>query len=30
MTIIYVTHDPRMAEFGERLILLRDGKIVDE
>jgi putative ABC transport system ATP-binding protein len=30
MTIIYVTHDPRMAEFGQRLILLRDGKIVDE
>ncbi len=30
MTIIYVTHDPRMAEFGKRLILLRDGKIVDE
>jgi len=30
MTIVYVTHDPRMAEFGERLILLRDGKIVDE
>jgi putative ABC transport system ATP-binding protein len=30
MTIIYVTHDPRMAEFSQRLILLRDGKIVDE
>ncbi|MGD2078482.1 MAG: ABC transporter ATP-binding protein [Chloroflexota bacterium] len=30
MTIVYVTHDPRMAEFGKRLILLRDGKIVDE
>jgi putative ABC transport system ATP-binding protein len=30
MTIVYVTHDPRMAEFGRRLILLRDGKIVDE
>lgn len=30
MTIVYVTHDPRMAEFGQRLILLRDGKIVDE
>ncbi|MFN2221639.1 MAG: ABC transporter ATP-binding protein [Chloroflexota bacterium] len=30
MTIVYVTHDPRMAEFSRRLILLRDGKIVDE
>ncbi len=30
MTIVYVTHDPRMAEFGQRLILLRDGKILDE
>ena len=30
MTILYVTHDPRMAEFSQRLILLRDGKIVDE
>ena len=30
MTIVYVTHDPRMAEFSQRLILLRDGKIVDE
>jgi putative ABC transport system ATP-binding protein len=30
MTIVYVTHDPRMAEFGRRLIHLRDGKILDE
>jgi putative ABC transport system ATP-binding protein len=30
MTIVYVTHDPRMADFAQRLILLRDGKIVDE
>jgi putative ABC transport system ATP-binding protein len=30
MTIVYVTHDPRMAEFGRRLIHLRDGKIHDE
>ena len=30
MTIVYVTHDPRMAKFSQRLILLRDGKIVDE
>jgi putative ABC transport system ATP-binding protein len=30
MTIVYVTHDPRMSEFGQRLIQLRDGKIGDE
>ena len=29
MTIIYVTHDPRMAKFAERVIQLRDGKIVN-
>jgi putative ABC transport system ATP-binding protein len=27
MTIIFVTHDPRMAEFSRRLILIEDGKI---
>jgi putative ABC transport system ATP-binding protein len=30
MTIVYVTHDPRMAEYAERVILLRDGKVVTE
>jgi len=29
MTIVYVTHDPRMAEFSEKLIHLRDGKVVN-
>jgi len=29
-TIIYVTHDPRMAKFATRLIQLRDGVIVEE
>lgn len=29
MTIAYVTHDPRMAEFAGRLIELRDGKILN-
>jgi putative ABC transport system ATP-binding protein len=29
-TIIYVTHDPRMAKFAERLIQLRDGRIVED
>jgi putative ABC transport system ATP-binding protein len=28
MTIIYVTHNPRMAEFASRLIYLYDGKLV--
>jgi putative ABC transport system ATP-binding protein len=30
MTIVYVTHDPRMAKFAERVIELRDGRILDE
>ncbi len=30
MTIVFVTHDPRMAEFAGRVIELRDGKILDE
>lgn len=29
-TVIYVTHDPRMAKFASRLIQLRDGRIVEE
>jgi len=29
MTIVYVTHDPRMAEFATRLIHLYDGKLVN-
>ncbi len=28
-TVIYVTHDPRMAKFAERVIQLRDGKILE-
>ena len=28
-TVVYVTHDPRMAKFATRLIQLRDGKIVE-
>jgi len=28
MTIIYVTHDPRMAEFAKRVVEIRDGKIL--
>jgi len=30
MTIIFVTHDPRMAEYARRLIHMRDGKIYDD
>ena len=28
-TVIYVTHDPRMAKFADREINLRDGRIVE-
>ncbi|MCA9926186.1 MAG: ABC transporter ATP-binding protein [Anaerolineales bacterium] len=28
MTIVFVTHDPRMADFAGRVINLRDGKIL--
>ena len=30
MTIAFVTHDPRMAEFAGRVIELRDGKILTD
>ncbi|MDX1413866.1 MAG: ABC transporter ATP-binding protein [Candidatus Promineifilaceae bacterium] len=30
MTIVFVTHDPRMAEYAGRVIELRDGKILEE
>ncbi len=29
-TVVYVTHDPRMAKFAHRTIQLRDGKIAAE
>lgn len=29
MTVVYVTHDPRMAEFASRVIQLRDGKLLE-
>jgi putative ABC transport system ATP-binding protein len=29
-TVLYVTHDPRMARFADRVIQLRDGHIVEE
>ncbi len=30
MTIVFVTHDPRMAKYAKRVIDLRDGKILGE
>jgi putative ABC transport system ATP-binding protein len=30
MTIVFVTHDPRMAKFATRVIKLRDGQILGE
>jgi putative ABC transport system ATP-binding protein len=30
MTVIFVTHDPRMAHFARRLIHMRDGKIYED
>ncbi|MGB3716964.1 MAG: ABC transporter ATP-binding protein [Candidatus Promineifilaceae bacterium] len=30
MTIVFVTHDPRMAEFAKRVIEIRDGKMLKE
>lgn len=29
-TVVYVTHDPRMAKFANRIIQLRDGFIVED
>jgi putative ABC transport system ATP-binding protein len=30
MTIVFVTHDPRMAEYAKRVVEIRDGKILEE
>ena len=29
MTIVFVTHDPRMAEFAGRMVQLQDGKLIN-
>jgi putative ABC transport system ATP-binding protein len=29
-TVIMVTHDPRIAAYADRIVFLRDGKVVDE
>ena len=30
MTIVFVTHDPRMAEFAGRVVELQDGKLLED
>ena len=30
MTIVYVTHDPRMAEFADQVLELHDGKLLNQ
>ena len=30
LTVVLVTHDLRAAAYGDRMITLRDGRIVDE
>ncbi|HEX2623232.1 MAG TPA: ABC transporter ATP-binding protein, partial [Phototrophicaceae bacterium] len=29
-TMILVTHDPRVAAYADRIVFLKDGKIVDD
>ncbi len=29
-TVVMVTHDPTTAEYAERIVIIRDGEIVDE
>jgi putative ABC transport system ATP-binding protein len=29
-TLVLVTHDPRMAAYADRIVFLKDGKVVDE
>jgi putative ABC transport system ATP-binding protein len=29
-TVLLVTHDPRIAAYADRIVFLKDGKIVDE
>jgi putative ABC transport system ATP-binding protein len=30
MTVVFVTHDPRMAEYAGRLVKLQDGKLLED
>ena len=29
-SVLMVTHDPRIASFAQRLVLMRDGQVVDD
>ncbi len=29
-SVLMVTHDPRIASYAERLVLMRDGQVVDD
>ena len=29
-TILMVTHDPKMAGYADRVVFLKDGRVVDE
>jgi putative ABC transport system ATP-binding protein len=29
-TVIMVTHDPRIAAYADRIVFLKDGKVIDE
>ncbi len=29
-TVVMVTHDPKTAEYAERIVIIKDGEIVDE
>ncbi|MGB2765633.1 MAG: ATP-binding cassette domain-containing protein, partial [Propionicimonas sp.] len=29
-SVLMVTHDPRLASFAQRLVLMRDGRVVDD
>ena len=29
-SVLMVTHDPRIASFAQRLVLMRDGRVVDD
>lgn len=29
-TVVMVTHDPKTAEYAERIVIIKDGEIVNE
>ena len=29
-TVVMVTHDPKMAGYADRIVFLKDGRVVDE